>query len=172
MSEFFSSATASSISRYVAALATCARQEGAPDTLLQAIADAARNLIGCKLFTVMVFDAERFTVTRVFTSAPQEFPLGQTKQKTRDGWAKGTLMTHQVNRMNTFDEISRAFEDGAILARMGIGAMLNVPVVYAGRCLGTMNLSHEAGWFTLEHERIGLVLAAFLAPTLLLNGNR
>lgn len=172
MSQVFRNTIASEISKQVVMLVECARKEGASDAILKAVSDAAKHLIGFKLFTVMVFDAERFAVTRIFTSAPQEFPLAQTKQKTRDGWAMETLMEHQVNRMNTFDDISRAFEDGAILNRMGIGAMLNVPIVYAGKCLGTMNLSHETGWFTVEHEQIGRVLAGFLVPTLLLYWTR
>jgi hypothetical protein len=38
--------------------------------------------------------------------------------------------------------------------------------VFKGRCLGTMNLLHQTGWYGPEDERIGLLFGAFLIPVL------
>jgi hypothetical protein len=53
---------------------------------------------------------------------------------------------------------------------LGLGSVLNLPIVFQGRCLGTMNLLHQAGWYRPDDERVGLLLGAFLIPALL-NGH-
>jgi hypothetical protein len=64
-------------------------------------------------------------------------------------------------------EIRRAFPDHERLGSLGIGSIMNVPIAVAGRCLGVMNVSHEANWFTREDAEHGRVIAALLAPALL-----
>ena len=50
--------------------------------------------------------------------------------------------------------------------RAEIGARDDLVQRHAGRCLGTMNLLHEAGWYTEQDEATGLLLSAFLLPVL------
>jgi hypothetical protein len=63
--------------------------------------------------------------------------------------------------------VREAFADHALIASLGIGAIMNVPIAWAGRRLGTMNVSHEAGWFTDDDARAGRLVAPFLVPALL-----
>jgi hypothetical protein len=63
-----------------------------------------------------------------------------------------------------------AFNDHETILALGLGSALNIPVVFEGRCLGTMNLLHQAGWYRAEDERTGLLLGTFLIPALL-DGN-
>jgi hypothetical protein len=44
---------------------------------------------------------------------------------------------------------------------------MNVPIACAGRRLGTMNISHEAGWFIADDAHAGRLIAPFLVPSLL-----
>ena len=64
-------------------------------------------------------------------------------------------------------DIVSAFDDHATILGLGLGSVLNIPVVFEGRCVGTMNLLHQAGWYRADDERTGLTLAAFLIPALL-----
>jgi hypothetical protein len=50
-----------------------------------------------------------------------------------------------------------------------LGSILNIPVAYDGRCVGTMNLTHVEGWYRQEHEETGVLLASFLVAPLALH---
>jgi hypothetical protein len=59
------------------------------------------------------------------------------------------------------------FFDHALIASLGCAAVLNLPVVYDGRVLGTVNLLHEAAWYAETDIAVGLIFAALAAPALL-----
>ena len=54
----------------------------------------------------------------------------------------------------------------SVRTEMNVAPALVIPLVLAGRCVGTMNLLHEAGWYTEPDEPAGLLLGAFLLPAL------
>ena len=54
-----------------------------------------------------------------------------------------------------------------LIESLGIGAIMNIPIACADRRLGTLNISHEAGWFTDAHAAAGGLIAAFVVPSLL-----
>ena len=66
--------------------------------------------------------------------------------------------------------VRAAFSDHALLSRLGISAIMNIPIRLRGRVLGTMNLSHEAGHFTPDMIEPGRILAGLLVPLLLADG--
>jgi hypothetical protein len=72
-------------------------------------------------------------------------------------------------RANGAAQISAAFDDHAVLTGMGLGAILNIPVAYDGKCVGTMNMTHVEGWYAYEHDELGVLLASFLAAPLALH---
>ena len=123
-------------------------------------------VIGHHLFTIMRYDADRAEVERVHTSMPTAYPVGGRKAKRDTTWSDHVLRDMQVFRANDADGIRAAFDDHATIASLGLGAVLNIPLVLAGRCLGTMNLLHEEGWYTEQDEVMGLLLGSFLLPVL------
>jgi GAF domain-containing protein len=129
----------------------------------EAITGAA---IGHRLFTIMRYDAGRGEVERVHTSLPAAYPVGGRKRKKDTTWSDHVLRDMQVFRTNDADGIRAAFDDHATIASLGLDSVLNIPLVLAGRSLGTMNLLHEAGWYTQQDEVMGLLLGSFLLPVL------
>ena len=85
-------------------------------------------------------------------------------------WADQVLGEMKVFRGNSPTDIQSAFDDHATILGLGLGSVLNIPIVFDGRCLGTMNLLHQTGWYQPGDESIGLLLGVFLIPVLL-NGN-
>ena len=81
-------------------------------------------------------------------------------------WGRVVLTEGRVFVARTPEEIRRAFTDHELIASLGIGSIMNVPIGFAGRRLGTMNVSHQADWFTPEDADTGRVIAAVLAPAL------
>jgi branched-chain amino acid transport system permease protein len=55
----------------------------------------------------------------------------------------------------------------ALIAMLGCGSVLNVPVAWDGRTPGTINLLHEEGWYDEGDRSIGLLFAALAVPAYL-----
>jgi GAF domain-containing protein len=140
---------------------------GDPEDIFRAVEALSAEVIGHTLFTIMQFDAAASEVERVYSSNPAAYPVGGRKQKKNTAWALRVLGERQVFRANDREAIREAFDDHETIFGLGIGSMLNVPVAFAGRCLGTMNLSNVEGWFTAEDECTGLLLGTFVTSALM-----
>ena len=148
-------------------LATALRAPEQPLRICQALDKVSGDVIGHRLFTVMRFHGAQSEVERIYTNLPSAYPAGGRKRKKDTAWAGHVLGEMKVFRGADADDIRSAFDDHATILGLGLGAVLNIPVVFDGRCLGTMNLLHQAGWYRPEDERAGLLLAALLIPVLL-----
>ena len=148
-------------------LAESLRIENPPGAVHAAMDAVSGQVIGHRLFTIMRFDAGRSEVERVYSNLPSVYPVGGRKKKSDTKWADHVLHAMKVFRGTTPEDIRAAFDDHRTILGLGLGSIVNIPVVFEGRCLGTMNLCHEAGWYRSEDERTGLLLGAFLIPSLL-----
>jgi hypothetical protein len=68
---------------------------------------------------------------------------------------------------NLQNDVRAAFADYKVIFSLGIGAIMNVPVRFRSRSLGTMNICSEPGWFTEADYAPGRLMATLLAPPLL-----
>jgi hypothetical protein len=148
------------------ALAAALRSPKQPLTICHALERLSGETIGHRLFTVMHFDSDRSEVQRIHTSLPAVYPVGGRKQKKATAWADHVLTDMKVFRGSEPADIVSAFDDHQTILGLGLGSVLNIPVVFNGRCVGTMNLLHQAGWYGPEDEPIGLLLGTFLIPVL------
>lgn len=149
-------------------LVDASRRGDQPGRIFDAVQAVAAKAIGYKLFTIMLFDAERFEVERLYTNMPSVYPVGGRKKKAATAWGAHTLASMKVFRATNSEGIRQMFDDHETLAGLGIGSILNIPIAYDGRCVGTMNLSHEEGWYRPEHEPLGLLIGSFLSAPLAL----
>jgi GAF domain-containing protein len=141
--------------------------QGAPADLYRAIEAVSGETIGHRLFTIMRHDPERAEVERVHSNMPAVYPVGGRKRKKDTTWSAQVLGTMQVFRANDAAGIRAAFDDHATILQLGLGSVLNIPVVSEGRCVGTMNLLHEPAWYLPQDEATGLRLGHYLIPALL-----
>jgi len=135
-------------------------------SIYQALDELSAATIGHRLFTVMRFDPERDEVERVHSSNPAAYPVGGRKRKRDTAWADQVLGSMKVFRATTPQVIQAAFDDHQTIFGLGIGSILNIPVVHDGRCVGTMNLCHDVGWYQPQDERTGRRLAPYLVSAL------
>ena len=54
-----------------------------------------------------------------------------------------------------------------LILSLGIGSIMNVPVMRQGQCVGTMNVSGQAGQYGDEDLRPGRILAGLILPFVL-----
>lgn len=140
---------------------------GEPPPVYRELERVSAATIGHRLFTIMRFDPGRAEVERVHSSDMAVYPVGGRKTKHDTPWSDRVLGAGKSFLATTADDIRSAFDDCETIFGLGIGSILNIPVLSNGRCVGTMNLCHETGWYRTEDERVGLTLAPYLLPALL-----
>ena len=148
-------------------LAGALRASDQPHAICGALEKLTSEVIGHRLFTVMRFDSNRSEVRRIHTNLPAAYPAGGRKQKKDTAWTNRVLGEMKVFCGNSPADIVSAFDDHQTILGLGLGSVLNIPIVVDGRCVGTMNLLHRAGWYRPDDARNGLLLGAFLVPALL-----
>jgi GAF domain-containing protein len=150
----------------LAALAERFAVEPQPALLYAAIDALVQEVMGHRLFTLMRVHEATDEVERIYSSNAAAYPVGGRKLKRGTPWSRAVLDRGEVFVARNAEEVRDAFADHALIESLGIGSIMNVPIAWAGRRLGTMNVSHEAGWFTADDERTGRVIAPFLVPSL------
>ena len=132
-----------------------------PAALFAAIADVAARRVEAGLVTAMRHDEAASTVERIYSSNEAAYPVGGRKVKQESDWSRHVLMEHKVLVSAGGDAIRKHYNDHAIIFGLGLHSCVNVPLVSAGKCIGTLNvLRREAEW---SEEQVMLVRALGLA---------
>lgn len=141
------------------------------EALYDAIGDTLADKIGWKLFTLMAIDWEAGEAARIYTSHPQDYPVGGRKPLgDMTDWGRIVLEQQQPWIARDMDDIRGAFFDHALIEALGCASCLNVPVVdpdapQGREVIGTVNLLDEAGHFTPAHIEAVRPYAALLVPS-------
>jgi GAF domain-containing protein len=151
----------------LAALADLSASVHEPRALYAAVDALVRIVIGHRLFTILSVHEAGLEVERIYSSNSAAYPVGGRKKKQGTPWSKVVLDQGEVFIASTPEEVRATFDDHALIFSLGIGSIMNVPIGYRGRRLGTMNISHEAGWFRDQDAAAGRLIASLLVPTLL-----
>ena len=136
------------------------------DTVWEAADLAYASLIGHRLFTVLVYEADQGLVRRQYSNRPDEYPVSGTKPMGATPWGEHVLHQGKPYIGRDAADIRWAFFDHELIASMGLASTCNLPVRAFGRTLGTINLLHEAGHYDDDCLTLGMVLAGLLAPAM------
>ena len=79
---------------------------------------------------------------------PEVYPRSGTKAVDSDRWTEQVLDGQQNFVANDIASIAEVFNDHELIRSLGCESVLNLPVVVGGEVLGTINLLHEAGFYT------------------------
>ncbi|MEM9247998.1 MAG: GAF domain-containing protein [Pseudomonadota bacterium] len=123
------------------------------------------EIIGHKLFTLMVIDRTTNEAARVYSSHPDAYPVkGRKPLGELTHW--GTQVLERGEPYIGYDaaDIRSVFFDHETIAALGCASVLNLPVSSDGTVIGTVNLLHEAHWYRPEHATRGAPFAALLVP--------
>jgi GAF domain-containing protein len=151
----------------VTAIAEIAANAADADAVFHAVDALAQKTIGHRLFTIMRLHAATHEVERLYSSLPDTYPVSGRKPKQGTPWGEQVLDRGEIFVANTPDEVRAAFADHALIFSLGIGAIMNVPIRFRGRSLGTMNICAAAGRFSDADRTPGRLLASLLVPPLL-----
>lgn len=133
----------------------------------RAIDALAERLFEHRLFTVTRSLHETMEVERVYSSNPAAYPVGGRKQKRDTEWGAAVLDRGEPLICHGPADIERVFADHALILSLGIGGMINVPVLFGGRSVATMNVSHAGDRFGPADLSALRTVAALLLPLVL-----
>ena len=118
-----------------------------PRALFAAIAEVAARRVDAGLVTAMRHDEAASTVERIYSSNEAAYSVGGRKVKQESDWSRHVLQEHRVLVSAGDDAIRKHYNDHAIIFGLGLHSCVNVPLVSAGKCIGTLNvLRAQAEW--------------------------
>lgn len=121
-----------------------------PEAIFQALETLVKGSIGAKLFTMMQIDRARGVAWRNYSNMPEAYPTSGEKPMQANAWSEHVEKRHQTFVANNVDEIAAVFPDYELIQSLGCESCINVPIVVAGKVLGTLNCLHEAGHYTSD----------------------
>jgi hypothetical protein len=150
----------------LATLSALIKEPGQPDTVFKAFEDITRRLVGHELFTLLYVDGQE--VARIYSNRPTEYPISGRKTMGPTPWGKHVLDGRQPYLGKDKAGIRWAFFDHELIESMGLGSVINIPAIYDGKVVGTINLLAPEHHYREEHvapvERLApLLVPAFLA---------
>lgn len=127
----------------------------------------ARQAPGVRLFTVLAWDDARGALHRIYSSEPTVYPLAGEKVMPRDAPWIVRVVVEQLPYLGVdASAVAEVFSDHRLIASLGCGAVVNVPVVDQGRTLGVLNLLDAEGAYDQTSVAASLPLATFAIAAL------
>ncbi len=118
------------------------------DEAWAALQDLSKHISGHILFTVMTVDMTAGLARRAFSSHPHDYPVSGTKPIHRDAWFDVVHGEKRSFVANTIADIAQVFPDHALIASLGCGSVLNLPVVVGNELVATINMLAGPHHFT------------------------
>jgi len=127
-----------------------------------ALCDLSQSVVGHRLFTVMTVDMQAGLARRAYSDHAVQYPVSGTKLIHRDQWFD---IVHGEKRSfvaNTIEDIAKVFPDHDLIASLGCGSVINLPVVLKGELVATINMLDAADHYTAD--RVAMAEAKLAVP--------
>ena len=152
---------------FLCAVAAAQGRPDQPDALFVALDEALKSAIGHKLFTILTYENSTGEAARVYSNLPVSYPIGVRKRLAPGPWTAVILDRGEAYIGRTQDDLRNVFSDHELIASLGCASVLNMPVRWCGRTLGSLNLLHEACWYDEDDVAACLPFAQLALPALL-----
>jgi GAF domain-containing protein len=116
---------------------------------------------------VTLFLIDRGETLRIFTTEDGLYPVGVRKPMASTPWGDVVIKRQESFLATDLPAIRSAFFDHPTIEGLGCGSAISVPIVYAGKCLGALNLNHREHYYSREHVEMIENLAPVLVPVLI-----
>lgn len=83
---------------------------------------------------------DEIQLQRIWTSHPAEYPVTGRKRKRLSRWTETLFVQCRVFVGEGRAMLAQTFDDHALMARLGLNAFINVPLLLDGRTIGTFNV--------------------------------
>ena len=119
------------------------------DAVFQRTFDALAADPGVVLFTALQWIPETSTLRRIFTSHPDEYPVGAEKTvEISAGWLDAVIAEKKPFLAADLKALREVFTDVELIRSLGCGAVINLPVLNDGAIVGVLALLDAEGRYT------------------------
>ena len=146
----------------VESLLTVLGQPGQPNSLYAALDRATKEVAGHQLFTLLYVHGN--DVVRTYSNRPAEYPVSGSKPMGKTPWGDHVIHGRKPWLGRDKAGIRWAFFDHVLIESMGLGSSINIPVVYDGLCIGTMNLLDAEHHYEERHVQALIPYGQLLIP--------
>ncbi|KJC64561.1 GAF domain-containing protein [Agreia bicolorata] len=134
------------------------------------LAAVARRSPGAKLVTISTIDVDEDQMIRVYSTDPENYPVGGRDEPLREGdddpWYDRVVVQQRPWVSFDVDHLRENFADHELIESLGCGAIINVPVVHEGAVIGSINLLDADGRYDHSSVDAAVLLAARIVPVL------
>ena len=116
----------------------------------EALRDYSAATVGHKLFTVMTVDIAAGLARRAYSDHPDVYPVSGTKPIHHNEWFDIVHGERRSFVANSIEDIAKVFPDFELIASLGLGSVLNLPVVLGGELVATINMLHAEQHYSPE----------------------
>jgi len=149
------------------AVAAAAANATSADDILTALDPALDAVFGHKLYTGLLYHGPEIGVERYYSNQPETYLVGGRKPPNVSPWTQQLLVEGRPYIGYDANDIREVFFDHEIIFSLGCEAIINIPVANKGKVLGTLNILHEAGWYSEDDIPTALVFAGLAVPAFL-----
>lgn len=157
----------SSVSTLVFDIQSCWAAPEQPRILLEAVGKAFAAAMGYKLYTVTQILKGGREVERIHSTNTEVYPVGGRKPVLANAYNERVRMQMQPFLGRTVDDFKPYFPDHETIAGLGLGSVMNLPIIYGGEMLGTANLLDSPLAYDTQHLEPAMIIARQLLPALL-----
>ncbi|SEL33586.1 hypothetical protein SAMN05216262_10976 [Colwellia chukchiensis] len=127
-----------------AALATALKQ-GNTKAYFIALQEELSRHFTIKLLTFSEVDMTALKAKRLYSSNEGSYSIGGLKPIEQNAWTARVIEQQQVFVAHQHSELAKVFFDHALIAELGLGSVINWPVVMHSKVIGTVNMLAEDG---------------------------
>lgn len=121
-----------------------------PNAVFSALEAEVQERIGAKLFTVMTLDREAGLARRHYSNMPEAYPISGDKPMQENAWSQQVIDKHETFVANSIEEIASVFPDHELIRSLGCESCINIPIIFKGTVIGTLNCLDRADHFSPE----------------------
>ena len=151
----------------VAKIIAVSNQATDRQAVYKAVEAVAAETCGFVFLTTLRHDEAQQVVVRLHSSDEKSYPIGGTKPINKITASHSMTQTGEVFLAADKEQVKAAFFDHELIFSLGATAILNSPIRYAGRHLGTLNFSGVSGTYGPDEVQAAKILAGLLVPTVL-----
>jgi len=138
-----------------------------PDAVLKAAGQAFLRIPGYRLYTVTRVLPGGREVERIYSTDTKAYPVGGRKPVLPNAYSQRVRREKKPFLARTPDGFSPFFSDHQTITSLGLGCVMNLPIVFADAVLGTVNLLDAEGVYDESHVEPAMMIARQILPALL-----
>jgi len=146
------------VTNYTSFNAVLASDTHQPASTMEALYALADESVGARLFTLTTVEPVTGEYARIYSNEPDAYPVFGRKPADISDWSNYVLRDRKSFVANDIATIAARFPDHALIRSLGCESVINVPIEVCGRVVGTINMLHEAGYYTAEKVRASELL--------------